>query len=394
MPACTSLHNTSKVRQLAKKLESSKSTAKHIKQVSSELQATQVNLLRHQRTELQPSKSQRKQRKLFKSRQATHKYQQEDKQDGRVPHTHRKFKQVHTSQENRCNKCGDTPHIEGFRCPASRHQCKYCHKFGHFSHLCFKKKQESGYKRSSRKPKAHQLMVGTYSTEGPIDDQADTSFTSSEDSFCLQMKVKHKQAEDNCSDVQHLVTHLEYKLKPHRRRTKFLRARIDTCSNVNVMPVSVYHVMYKDPDCTKLPPSKKNGIYTYTTEKIPVIGSCELFVIHPNTKCFQAVTFQVVNTEGSVIVSCATSISLNLIQIHSALNTSFPDYRQLIYSCADDPDKYRYKIKSSVHMCNNVSAREVQPPVKPKVVKTDVAQWKNSVVQETNKKQSVKPKII
>ena len=98
------------------------------------------------------------------------------------------------------------------------------------------------------------------------------------------MKVNHKQAEDNCSDVQHLVTNLEYKLKPHRRRTKFLRARIDTCSNVNVMPVSAYHVMYKDPDCAKLTLSKKNGIYTYATEKIPVIGSCELFVMHLNTK--------------------------------------------------------------------------------------------------------------
>ena len=178
-----------------------------------------------------------------------------------MPQAHRKFKQVHTSHEDRYSKCDDTPHIEGFRCPASRHQCKYCHKFGHFSHLCFKKKQESGYKRISGNPKAHQLMVGTYSAEGPIDDQADTSFTSSANSFCLQMKVKHKQAEDNCFDVQHLVTHLEYKLKPHARRTKFLRARIDTCSNVNVMPVSAYCVMYKDPDCTKLIPSKKNGIF-------------------------------------------------------------------------------------------------------------------------------------
>ena len=44
---------------MAKKLETSKSTAKHIKQVSCELQGTQVNLLRHQRTELPPSKVQR-----------------------------------------------------------------------------------------------------------------------------------------------------------------------------------------------------------------------------------------------------------------------------------------------------------------------------------------------
>ena len=100
-------------------------------------------------------------------------------------------------------------------------------------------------------------MVVKYSAEGPIDDQADTIFTSSEDSFCLLMKVKNKQAENNSSHVQHLVTNVKYKLKSHRRRTKFLRTMIDTCSNANVMPVSVYHVMYKDPDCTKLAPSKK-----------------------------------------------------------------------------------------------------------------------------------------
>ena len=216
-----------------------------------------MNILRHQRTELPPSKFQRKQRKSFKSRQAIHKYQHEDKQDERVPQAHRIFKQVHASQEDRCNKCGNTPHMEGFRCPASTHQCKYCHNLGNFSHLCLKKKQESGYKRISRNSKAHQLLVGTYSTEGPIDEQADTSFTSSENSFCLQMKVKYKQTENNCSDVQHLVINLEHKLKPYKSRTKFLRTRINTCSNVNVMPVSVYHVIYKDPDCNKIAPSKK-----------------------------------------------------------------------------------------------------------------------------------------
>ena len=51
----------SKVRQMAKKLESSQSTARHLKKMSSKLQATQIHLLRHQRTELTPSKFQRKQ---------------------------------------------------------------------------------------------------------------------------------------------------------------------------------------------------------------------------------------------------------------------------------------------------------------------------------------------
>ena len=100
-------------------------------------------------------------------------------------------------------------------------------------------------------------------------------------------------------------------------------------------------------------------------------------------------TFHIVNHKESVIISCATRIILNLIQIHSELNSRVPDCGKLIYSCADDPDKYRYKIKSNVNMCNKAtaSAREVQPPEKPKEFKTEVTQWKNKVVQEENKQQ-------
>ena len=42
----------SKVRQLAKKMESSKATANYIMQVASEPQATQVHLMRHQCIEI------------------------------------------------------------------------------------------------------------------------------------------------------------------------------------------------------------------------------------------------------------------------------------------------------------------------------------------------------
>ena len=87
----------------------------------------------------------------------------------------------------------------------------------------------------------------------------------------------------------------------------------------------------------------------------------ELLVVHPNTKCFKEVTFQVVNHEGSIIVSCATSINLNLIQPHSEMNSRVPDYGRLIYSCADDPAKHKYKkMKSNLTMSDNASEREVQ----------------------------------
>ena len=90
------------------------------------------------------------------------------------------------------------------------------------------------------------------------------------------------------------------------------------------MPISVYQLIYKDPDCVKLASSSKDGISMYTTEKINVLGSCDLF------KCLKEVTFQVVNHEGSVIVSCVTSLNFGSIQPHSELNASVPDCGSLI----------------------------------------------------------------
>ena len=49
---------------MAKKLEGSQAPAKHMKQVNNEPPATQINLLRHQRTELPLSKAQRRQNKF------------------------------------------------------------------------------------------------------------------------------------------------------------------------------------------------------------------------------------------------------------------------------------------------------------------------------------------
>ena len=150
----------SKVRQLAKKMESSKAAAKHIKQVANKPQATQVHFMRHQCTELPLSKFQRKQNKSFKSRQAINKHCQEDKQRERMPQEHiRKYSnhQANASHEkypndDRCHKCGDPKHIRGFQYSACKYQCSNCHKSGHFSSLCYKKQE--AYRKRPRSPKA------------------------------------------------------------------------------------------------------------------------------------------------------------------------------------------------------------------------------------------------
>ena len=50
----------SKVHQLAKKMESSKTTARHIKQVAGDPQVAQINLMHHQHTELSNGKYKKK----------------------------------------------------------------------------------------------------------------------------------------------------------------------------------------------------------------------------------------------------------------------------------------------------------------------------------------------
>ena len=64
---------TSRERQLVKKLESPKATACHIKHIAGDLQATQINLLQHQRMELQTTRHNKKIRPMSKQRQSHHK---------------------------------------------------------------------------------------------------------------------------------------------------------------------------------------------------------------------------------------------------------------------------------------------------------------------------------
>ena len=71
---------------------------------------------------------------------------------------------------------------------------------------------------------------------------------SSDDSFCLQLKIQYAQV-NNKNNQRHacLVTNLAYRLKQHGNRNLYLRAQLDTCADVYIMPASVYKVVFRDP---------------------------------------------------------------------------------------------------------------------------------------------------
>ena len=102
-------------------------------------------------------------------------------------------------------------------------------------------------------------------------------------------------------------------------------------------------VIFKDPDCEQLAASNKVAIRTYTTDKINIVGSCSLFVVHQDTSSLKHVTFSVTSHEGSVVLSCVTSLQLSLVQTHNHLEISIPSSASLISSRADDPKKRSQK---------------------------------------------------
>ena len=49
------------------------------------------------------------------------------------------------------------------------------------------------------------------------------------------------------------------------------------------MPASVYKLVFKDPSMKKLIPNKLQ-IGTYTNDTVKIVGTCKLYLVHPDTK--------------------------------------------------------------------------------------------------------------
>ena len=163
-----------------------------------------------------------------------------------------------------------------------------------------------------------------------------SDISSSEDeSFCLQMKVQATQTNDKYPAPKCLFTNFEFKVKLHKNKTKFLRAIFDTCADVNIMPLSMYKYLFKDPDCAKITPSDLQ-LGTYTNKKVKIIGSCTFYIIHPDKRCIEEIPFFVVSNECSILISCTTSLDLGFIKPCEKLDHPPPEgNRNVIYSSAD-----------------------------------------------------------
>ena len=162
--------------------------------------------------------------------------------------------------------------------------------------------------------------------------------SSSKNSFCLQVKVRHTQTNlQRTSRPNHLITNLAYRMKPHHTRNLYLRARLDTCVDVNIMPASVYRLVFQDPETKRLAPSNSE-IGTDTADTVKIVGSCMFYLVHLDTKKLMDATFFVAVNDGTMLLSCKTTLMLGLIQPRTRLDY-LPPRASLITSSADHPKK-------------------------------------------------------
>ena len=142
------------------------------------------------------------------------------------------------------------------------------------------------------------------------------------------------------------MTNLAYCLQLHHKRNQYLWARLDTCADVNLMPMAVYCLMFKDRGLRKLtPPSME--IEMCTNDLVKIIDTCHFYLVHPVNKQLMKVIFFVAKENGSVLLSCRATKELGLIKLHVQLDY-LPPKASLLTSACDLPSKTKTH-KPDVH---------------------------------------------
>ena len=354
-------------------MESSKATTKHIRQVAGDLPAAQIQLMQHLCTELSAG-NYPKRKKTATARQK--------------PQNHR-FPEIHTSQKpfdlwkpethsDRCTRCGDTLHTKGFQCPARKFQCKACHKFVSFHYsMLIKRVNRHWDQLSLENPKHNNFKQRPY-TPNMMQIEVDPELSDTEEPFCLQMKIQKTQStHSQVPKPVYLMANLVYHLQLHHKRNQYLCARLDTCADVNLMPMAIYCLMFKDPGLRKLTPSSME-IETYTNDVVKIIGTCQFYLVHPESKQLMKVIFFITKENGSVLLSCRTTMELGLIKPHARLDY-LPPRASLLTSMCDQPSKTKTQ-KPNIH-CT------IEKPTMvtiPENVNARAPQLWNTVIPEDN----------
>ena len=146
--------------------------------------------------------------------------------------------------------------------------------------MCFTKNahpQPQHYHKG--KPKqAHQIVVPEQSTDQYKNiRECDDDFMIAFQLHAQPQKNIHNQKVTTGYTQKCLYANIPYKFQPYHKHNKYLHVQLDTCAHVNLMPESVYKLVFNDPDMSKL--AKNDADLTvYTRHSINLIGMCAFHV--------------------------------------------------------------------------------------------------------------------
>ena len=107
------------------------------------------------------------------------------------------------------------------------------------------------------------------------------------------------------------------------------------------------------------PHSFQYGNRIYTNEVVKIIGTCSFYLLHLESKQLIKVLFLVAKENGSVLLSCRTTMELGLIRPHAQIDYLPPRASLLTRTC-DQPSKTRTH-KPNIH-CTKEKITKVTIP--------------------------------
>ena len=158
-----------------------------------------------------------------------------------------KSKQSNNKQEWKCKRCGGQ-HQKPCECPAMNKNCHKCGKNGHFARACLAKNS----KHRVQSIQADQEME-RYETL-KYEDSPATRYQASQIKVCAKVN-QVKEPHEPPVDKKIVMVTIPYTRNHSNEFKDCIRMRVDTCADINIMPLSVYQTIFNDPKKEKLMPT-------------------------------------------------------------------------------------------------------------------------------------------
>ena len=147
------------------------------------------------------------------------------------------------------------------------------------------------------------------------EDNPAMRYQASQIKVCAKInQVKEPQEPKPPVDKKIVMVTVPYAKTPKEETKDCLRMRVDTCADINIMPLSIYQTIFDDPKKEKLLPTGIQ-VTTYNDSTLDLIGRCTLYLQHPKNREKVTATFYMTQDEGSILLSCSTSLKLKVIEV-------------------------------------------------------------------------------